>query len=183
MCLHQAGIDNILIGGSYIVSKPAEAPDCFGYFYDHASASNEPGCEDMCRFFTDCIRTTLGVEHFVQETQLPTEAIQESRQLARNTQEGGEQMRSEDFESRQKKASDLEVVPAGDTFLVKSSTRKGGYMVTPEDDGSYHCACMDYATHRGDREWRCKHIIAVDMFLEERGPVSSGSRFDVIDIK
>jgi len=169
-----AGIQNMQLGGSYIISKPAEAPDCFGYYYDHASEdSREPGCEDMCRFFTDCIRATHSSLNFEQETRLPVE----------DTQERGEQMQSKDLESRREKALSLEVIPAGDTFLVKSSTRKGGYMVTPEDDGTHHCACMDYATHRGDSKWRCKHILAVEMFLEERGPTRADSRFDVIDIK
>jgi len=180
VCIHQAGIQNALIGDLHVIAKPAEAPTCFGRYYEHTSDSNEPDCEDWCRFFTDCIRTTLSAENFLQELQLPTDEIGNYQD---STPERREEMRSEDLESRQEKAMSLEVVPAGDTFLVKSSTRKGGYMVTPEDDGTYHCACMDYATHRGDPEWRCKHIIAVEMYLEERGPTSSDSRWGIIDVK
>lgn len=107
---------------------------------------------------------------------------QEIRTDTEPLEEGGSTMRTSDRSIREEKARDLEVVPAGDAFLVKSSTRKGGYMVTPEDDGKFHCACMDYATHRSDREWKCKHIIAVETYLEAR-PRNGTSRYDVIDIR
>ena len=92
-------------------------------------------------------------------------------------------MTDKDLATRKEKAQKLEVVSVGDDFLIKSATRQGGYMVTVKEEGGYSCACMDYATHRGDKKWRCKHIIAVEMYLENRGPTNSDSRYDIIDIK
>jgi len=92
-------------------------------------------------------------------------------------------MNSKDFDTRKAKAQDLEVVSVGSDFMVKSSTRQGGYMVTTREEGGYHCACMDFATHRGDPKWKCKHTIAVEDYLEKRGPTNGDSRYDIIDIK
>lgn len=92
-------------------------------------------------------------------------------------------MDSKDFEARKTKARKLEVVSVSDDFMVKSSTRQGGYMVTPKEGGGYHCACMDFALHRSDSEWKCKHIMAVEDYVESRGPTNSDSRFDLLDIE
>lgn len=99
-------------------------------------------------------------------------------------QEGEESnMDSKDFEARKTKARKLEVVSVSDDFMVKSSTRQGGYMVTPKEGGGYHCACMDFALHRSDSEWKCKHIMAVEDYVESRGPTNGDSRFDLLDLK
>lgn len=97
--------------------------------------------------------------------------------------EGGSDMDSKDFEARKTKAKKLEVVAVSDDFMVKSSTRQGGYMVTPKEGSGYHCACMDFAMHRSDSEWKCKHIIAVEDYVESRGPINGDSRFDLLDLK
>lgn len=96
--------------------------------------------------------------------------------------EGGSNMNEEELEARKTKAKKLEVTPVGDDFMIKSSTSKGGYMVNPKEEGGYHCACMDYALHRKDPDWRCKHIIAVETYLESRGPMKSDSRFELLDL-
>ena len=70
-CIYQVGIQNIKIGGENIRSRPAGAPDCFAYYYgltgNKSHDPSEPGCEDMCRSFTDCIKAThSAIEFFSQ---------------------------------------------------------------------------------------------------------------------
>lgn len=61
-CIYQVGMQIIEIGGEIIRSRPAGAPDCFAYYYgltgDRTHDPREPGCEDMCRSFTNCIKAT-----------------------------------------------------------------------------------------------------------------------------
>lgn len=92
-------------------------------------------------------------------------------------------MTEKEYEDRCKKAAGLEVVAAGGTYSVRSSTGKGGYMVT-ESDGKLTCACTDFYMHiHQDPGWKCKHVIAAETFKEKKGSaVRNGSRFDVIDL-
>lgn len=93
-------------------------------------------------------------------------------------------MNEEELEARKKKAKTLEVTPVGNDFMIKSSTSKGGYMVNVKEEGGYHCACMDYALHRKDPNWRCKHIIAVETYIEDLGPraYEKRLRYELLDL-
>lgn len=159
-------------------SQSEERPSCFGSYDDSYACG-------ACRheFRQECFQIGYGVSSSVSF--IPAGS---SFSDTGATPVGGgseENMDTKDLATRTAKAQGLEVVPVGDDFMVKSSTRQGGYMVTSIQQGDkigYHCACMDFATHRGDKEWKCKHIIAVGEYLEKRGPSSGDSRYDIIDI-
>lgn len=145
---------------------------CYGEYDDSIACS-------YCGYKTECFNHKYGA---VSSNSLePTDSAAVDTGATRVGEESN--MDSKEFEARKTKALKLEVVSVSDDFMVKSSTRQGGYMVTPKEGGGYHCACMDFALHRSDPEWKCKHIIAVDDYLERRGPTNGDSRFDLLDLK
>lgn len=148
-------------------------PRCYGE-YD----ANSTACLS-CWLRAGCHQSTYGVSSSFVAYPTGSSAIDTGATQV----EGGSDMNSKDFATRKAKAQELEVVSVGDDFMVKSSTRQGGYMVTAREEGGYHCACMDFATHRSDSEWKCKHIIAVEDYLEKRGPTNGDSRYDLLDLK
>lgn len=87
-------------------------------------------------------------------------------------------MTQEELQARVKKTKGLIVEKTSTGYMVTSSGKGGGYLVT--SDGSYKCACMDYALHRADSTWKCKHIITVEQNLEKKEAV--GSRFSALEV-
>ena len=51
-------------------------------------------------------------------------------------------------------------------YRVSSATRNEDYLVS-QPNGHLVCTCPDYQRHFEDPEYECKHIMAVDMALEE----------------
>jgi len=145
---------------------------CYGFYNDSYACT-------YCELKTDCFQCRYGAASTsaIEPTDSYYPGVIEPRT------EGVSDMTNKDLATRMEKAQELEAVSVGNDFMVKSSKRQGGYMVTAKEEGGYHCACMDYATHRGDKVWKCKHIIAVELYLENRGPTNSDSRYDIIDIK
>jgi len=98
-------------------------------------------------------------------------------------------MTTNELASRQRKASLLSVTVVDDGYSVPSSDG-GEYIVSYNDDGRFVCKCMDFAIHRTDPDWVCKHILAVMLFLERSEmnnppslkPVNRKSRYDAIDL-
>ena len=92
-------------------------------------------------------------------------------------------MTAKEYADRERKAEDLEVVAMGGTFSVRSSSGRGGYMIT-EKDNELICACTDFYMHiHQDPKWKCKHIIAVEKFRTRKGfGTASRDRFDAIDL-
>jgi len=149
-----------------------DVQDCFGRYDDSIACSY---CKHkMACFFRKHDASSSSVFYPTGSSAVDTGATQV---------EGVSNMTDKDLATRKEKAQELEVVSVGNDFMVKSSKRQGGYMVTVKEEGGHHCACMDYATHRGDKDWKCKHIIAVEMYLENRGPTNGDSRYDIIDLK
>lgn len=150
--------------------------DCFGHYDDQVACG-------FCKDATQCFQ----LKHYGVGSSFAFKPTNSSAIDTGATRvEGGSDMNSKDFETRKTKAQELEVVSVANDFLVKSATRQGGYMVTTiqrKEGIGYHCACMDYATHRGDPDWKCKHIIAVEMYLEKKGPTNGDSRYDLLDLK
>jgi len=68
------------------------------------------------------------------------------------------------------------------------SSDGGEYLVSYTDDGRLVCKCIDFTIHKSDLDWRCKHVLAVMLFLQ--GNISRPSptrhirktRYDVIDL-
>ena len=145
---------------------------CFGEYDDSIACS-------YCWRKTECFHLKHGVSSSSAFYPTGSSAVDTGATIA----EGVSDMTAKDLATRKEKAQKLEVASVGNDFMIKSSTRQGGYMVNVKEEGGYYCACMDYATHRGDKEWKCKHIIAVELYLENRGPTNSDSRYDIIDIK
>jgi len=96
--------------------------------------------------------------------------------------EGGRRMTDKELASRQKKAVSMIVKPVGGGYAIESSTGRGGYMVTVSKEGRLECSCPDYYLHRGDSDWVCKHLIAVETFRADIEIRPSGTRYDAIDI-
>lgn len=99
-------------------------------------------------------------------------------------------MTANELAVRQRKASSLNVTIVDDGYSVPSSGG-GEYIVSYSDDGKLVCRCMDFAIHRTDSEWQCKHILAVMLFLQRSNISHSSptkpakknvSRYDVIDL-
>ena len=91
-------------------------------------------------------------------------------------------MTGKEISDRRKKAEELEVTIIGGAYLIKSSTGKGGYMVT-ESEGKLVCACTDFYMHiHQDPDWKCKHIIAAEIYGEKRGTTKGAGRFALIDL-
>lgn len=165
-------------GNPLVAALPLPQPRCYGEYVGDSAACIS------CGFKTECSRCPHGADSYGASSSFvfyPTGSSAVDTEAT--TVEGGSNMNSNDFATRKAKAQDLEVVSVGNDFMVKSSTRQGGYMVTAREEGGHHCACMDFATHRGDSEWKCKHIIAVEEYLEKRGPTNGDSRYDIIDIE
>ncbi len=98
-------------------------------------------------------------------------------------------MTAQELASRQRKASLLSVTVVDGGYSVPSSDG-GEYTISYDDKGRLACKCMDFAIHKTDSNWVCKHILAVMLFLEGSGiknppslkPVSRKSRYDAIDL-
>jgi hypothetical protein len=97
-------------------------------------------------------------------------------------------MTADELSSRQRKAVSLSVTVVDDGYSVPSSDG-GEYIVSYSDDGRLVCKCIDFVIHKTDEEWKCKHVLAVMLFLQ-RNNVSRPSpsrqikrtRYDVIDL-
>lgn len=98
-------------------------------------------------------------------------------------------MTANELAVRQRKASSLSVTMVDDGYSVPSSD--GGEYIVSYADGRLVCRCMDFAIHRTDSEWKCKHILAVMLFLQRNNISHSSptkpakknvSRYDVIDL-
>jgi len=92
--------------------------------------------------------------------------------------------------SRQRKAMSLSVTVVEDGYSVPSSDG-GEYIVSYADDGRLVCKCVDFVIHKSDLDWRCKHVLAVMLFLQTHNidlpsPTKPSkrnvSRYDVIDL-
>lgn len=69
VCLYQIGVQNIVVVGKFFIRpKPEEASNCFAYYYDRSHRQREPDCEDLCKFFTGCIKATLSAMKFYHES-------------------------------------------------------------------------------------------------------------------
>ena len=88
-------------------------------------------------------------------------------------------MNDKELQDRVKKAEKegLVVERTGSGYMVTSSTKKGGYLVT--DDNGLACACADYYMHKSDITWKCKHILAVEALLTQAP--TTGSRFAALE--
>jgi len=101
---------------------------------------------------------------------------------------GSTEMTADELASRQRKAMSLSVMVVDDGYSVPSSDG-GEYLVSYSDDGRLVCKCVDFVIHKADSEWKCKHVLAVKLFLQ-RSNISSPSptrpikrtRYDVIDL-
>lgn len=97
------------------------------------------------------------------------------------------EMTADELASRQRKAMSLSVTAVDDGYSVPSSDG-GEYMVSYSDDGRLVCKCIDFTIHKADLEWRCKHVLAVMLFLQRdisrQSPVRhiKRTRYDVIDL-
>ena len=91
--------------------------------------------------------------------------------------------------SRQKKVLSLSVTVVDGGYSVPSSNG-GEYILSYDDNGRLVCKCVDFIIHKADSQWKCKHILAVMLFLERSGienppsqkPVNKKSRYDAIDL-
>jgi len=99
-------------------------------------------------------------------------------------------MTAGELSSRQRKASLLSVTVVEDGYSVPSSDG-GEYIVSYSDDGRLVCRCVDFIIHKADQEWKCKHVLAVMLFLQTHNidlpsPTKPSkrnvSRYDVIDL-
>jgi len=87
-------------------------------------------------------------------------------------------MTTEELESRVKKTKGLIVEKTGTGYMVTSSTRAGGYLVS--DGERLECSCPDYYLHRKDPDWKCKHIIVVEQNLEKK--TTTSTRFAALEV-
>ena len=98
-------------------------------------------------------------------------------------------MTAQELAVRQRKASSLNVTIVDDGYSVPSSDG-GEYIVSYSDEGRLVCKCVDFIIHKADSDWRCKHILAVMLFMEgsemddppPTKPISRRSRYDAIDL-
>jgi hypothetical protein len=98
-------------------------------------------------------------------------------------------MTAGELASRQRKALSLSVTVVEDGYSVPSSDG-GEYALSYDDNGRLVCKCVDFIIHKADLDWRCKHILAVMLFLERsriKNPpsmklVNRKSRYDAIDL-
>jgi hypothetical protein len=98
-------------------------------------------------------------------------------------------MTANELATRQKKAIYLSVTVVDDGYSVPSSDG-GEYIVSCSDDGGLVCKCVDFVIHKADGEWKCKHVLAVMLFLQRSGinnqpsmkPINRKSRYDAIDL-
>lgn len=68
---------------------------------------------------------------------------------------------------RKERAKGLRVIKpdGGDSFLVESSEQGKHYRVRVDGEGK-SCTCPDFLNNWSDKDWRCKHIIAVEEVLK-----------------
>jgi len=98
-------------------------------------------------------------------------------------------MTANELASRQKKALSLSVTVVDGGYSVPSSDG-GEYILFYDDNRRLVCKCIDFIMHKADSQWKCKHILAVMLFLERSGienppsikPISRKSRYDAIDL-
>jgi len=99
-------------------------------------------------------------------------------------------MTADELSSRQRKALSLSVTVVDDGYSVPSSDG-GEYIVSYAENGRLVCKCVDFAIHKSDLDWRCKHVLAVMLFLQThnisrpsqtRPSKRNVSRYDVIDL-
>jgi len=98
-------------------------------------------------------------------------------------------MTTQELASRQRKALSLSVTVVDGGYSVPSSDG-GEYIVSYAENGRLVCKCVDFIIHKSDETWRCKHILAVMLFLERSGinnppplkPINRKSRYDAIDL-
>jgi len=96
-------------------------------------------------------------------------------------------MTADELASRQRKAMSLSVTVVDDGYSVPSSDG-GEYLVSCMDDGRLVCKCIDFTIHKADSEWKCKHVLAVILFLQRNmsrpSPTryTKRTRYDVIDL-
>ena len=101
---------------------------------------------------------------------------------------GSTDMTADELSSRQRKAMSLSVTAVEDGYSVPSSDG-GEYIVSYAEDGRLVCKCVDFIIHKADKEWKCKHVLAVILF-QQRSNISHPSpirpikrtRYDVIDL-
>lgn len=86
--------------------------------------------------------------------------------------------------SRKKNAAKLAVLSIGNSdFMVRSQGKSSGYSVSRSEDGeSFECVCTDYYMHKHRKDWRCKHVLATEQYIEERGPTTTDSRYTTIEL-
>jgi len=97
-------------------------------------------------------------------------------------------MTASELAARQRKASSLSVTVVEDGYSVPSSDG-GEYIVSYVEDERPVCKCVDFVIHKSDLDWRCKHILAVILFLQRQN-ISHPSptrqikrtRYDAIDL-
>ncbi len=96
----------------------------------------------------------------------------------------GVEMTTAEVESRTKNAKKLDVISIGDgDFMVRAQGKSGGYSVSKSDDSTkFECVCTDYYMHQHRKDWRCKHILATSMYVTERGPTSTDSRYTALEL-
>jgi len=99
-------------------------------------------------------------------------------------------MNTNELTSRQRKALNLTVRAVEGGYAVPSSDG-GEYTISRDEDGRLVCQCIDFAIHKADKEWQCKHVLAVMLFIRKSGrtdppsqePVRKrASRYDAIDL-
>lgn len=76
-------------------------------------------------------------------------------------------MDGKDLRNRKEKARNLKVVRQEDgQYVVESSNGEKFYTAVKEENNAT-CDCQDFKRHCGDNGWRCKHILAVEQFIED----------------
>jgi len=98
-------------------------------------------------------------------------------------------MTPNELASRQRKALSLNVAVVDGGYSVPSSDG-GEYILSYDDNGRLVCKCVDFIIHKADNQWKCKHVLAVMLFLERSGiknpptmkTVYKRSRYDAIDL-
>lgn len=78
-------------------------------------------------------------------------------------------MNVQELEARRERAATepLVITRIDDGFRVHTATSPARiFRVTLDQDRS-RCTCPDFETHTDDPDWRCKHVLAVERFLDD----------------
>jgi hypothetical protein len=51
-------------------------------------------------------------------------------------------------------------------FIVRSQSRPKAYIVYRDNHGNWTCPCEDFQKHKKYDDWKCKHVIACEYWLE-----------------